>query len=102
LAERMNVGALTILYEPVKALIVGKGKWSEDMKLGTTGPKGVLFVCSDLDFTKLVFVRTWTMGTEQHQEISYDAKGIASIGISVEEATGVIDAARVALAARRR
>jgi len=102
LAERMNVGALTILYEPVRALIVAKGRWREDMKLGTAGPKGAFFVCSDLDFTKLFFVKTWTMGTAQRQEISFEAKGIASLGISVEEATGVIDAARVALAARRR
>jgi len=102
IGERMTTGALSVMYTPVKDLIMHKGKWTADMRMGTTGPKGSLFVITEADITKLFMVKTWMAAGETHQEITFDSQGIRSFGITEEEANGIIDSARASIAERAR
>ena len=98
----MTTSALSVMYTPVKDLIIRKEKWTADMRMGTTGPKGSLFVSTETDITKLFMAKTWMAAGESHQEITFDPQGIRCFGITEEEANGVIDSARASIAERAR
>ena len=50
--------ALRSLWNQVRDHLKGKGLWKDDFRLGTTGPRGCLFLAASDDATELFFVRT--------------------------------------------
>ena len=56
--ERLTVKALSSLWTQVRDHLKEKGLWKDDFKLGTTGPRGCLFLANSDDAAELFFVRT--------------------------------------------